>query len=130
MATGVLVFTGTPPFTVNFSIKNLATGDVTAESITTGSYEWNINFPDYILSSVGPHLISVESFKDASLCPPLPSDIGTASYWVDVAETAAIVPFERREHYCVGDVLHFQLEGNAPWRVEYVLIFLYSRTTY
>ena len=36
-----------------------------------------------------------------------------------VAETAAIVPFSRREHYCVGDAIPFQLEGTPPWTVTY-----------
>ena len=38
-----------------------------------------------------------------------------------MAETAVIVPFDRREDYCVGEALQFQLEGSPPWRVKYVI---------
>jgi len=53
------------------------------------------------------------------MCQPSPVESGSQSFRVDVAETAAIVPFERREDFCVGDVLHFQLEGKAPWKIHY-----------
>jgi len=38
---------------------------------------------------------------------------------VDVAETAAIFPFDSRQDFCVGDVSQFQLEGIPPWTIGY-----------
>ncbi|KAJ7170021.1 hypothetical protein C8R46DRAFT_1162713 [Mycena filopes] len=75
----------------------------------------------YEFKSIGPHLVVLESVSDASSCPQAPLDPISASIWVDVAETAAIIPVDRREHYCVGHVSQFQLEGVPPWTIGYTI---------
>lgn len=115
---GTIVLSGKPPFKVSFVIKNVASSETRTETVEFSSNEWKVQFPSYIFNTVGPHVVTLQSFEDASLCPPSLVDTGRRTFWIDVAETAAIVPFERRDDFCVGDVLQFQLEGNAPWRVE------------
>lgn len=114
---GVLVLHGTPPFLVNLSIKSFASSEVQTHTVTVDNREWRVNIPDYIFNIVGPHQITIDSVTDAANCPPAEPDIARQTLWVDVAETAAIVPFERRNEYCVGEVIHFQLEGSSPWHV-------------
>lgn len=115
----VLVLKGTPPFTLSIAVRNLAEGETHNVQIITNDYEWAVNIPDYVFRTIGPHVVAVEKIRDASMCDELGA-AGERSLWVDVAETAAIIPLERRVDYCVGDVLNFQLEGTAPWQVGYV----------
>lgn len=115
---GTIVFNGQSPFTLELSIKNLASSETRLETVVVNSHEWKVQFSDYEFTTVGPHLVTIESVTDSTPCPQAPADTTKQSFWVDVAETAAIVPYDRHEDFCVGDVLHFQLEGNAPWRVE------------
>jgi len=77
----------------------------------------SVNVPGYKFSSVGSTLITIDSVQDSSPCSQAELDSLKSSLWVDVAETAAIVPFDRREDYCEGDILSFQLEGTPPWTV-------------
>jgi len=56
---------------------------------------------------------------DTSNCDQAALDPLLRSIWIDVAETAAIIPFERREDICVGEVTQFQLEGIPPWTIGY-----------
>ena len=114
----ILVLHGQPPFKVRLAIKNLAISSMVTETVEVSLHEWELELPDYTFETVGPHIITIESFEDASMCHPSPVESGSQSFRVDVAETAAIVPFERREDFCVGDVLHFQLEGKAPWKIQ------------
>jgi len=114
-----LVLTGTPPFSVELTIKNLASSEVRTEKFRTSDTEWKLSVPDYRFDTVGPHVITIDAVHDASKCAQAEPDVARRSLWVDVAETAAIIPLERRGDYCVGDVLNFQLEGNAPWRINY-----------
>ncbi|KAJ7631073.1 hypothetical protein FB45DRAFT_979222 [Roridomyces roridus] len=116
---GVVLFDGAPPFKLDLSIKNFGTSNVEHVQIETSESSWKIDLPAYEFKSIGPHLIVIESVEDASGCPQAPLDPLSSSVWVDVAETAAIIPFDRREHYCVGDVAQFQLEGIPPWTVGY-----------
>jgi nucleoporin POM152 len=116
-----IVLRGTPPFLIQLSIRNLASSDVKVEKIEINKFEWKVDLPKYHFKTIGPHLVTLESVEDASGCPQVETDLAKQSFWVDVAETAAIVPFDRREEFCVGDILHFQLEGTPPWRVQYVL---------
>ncbi|KEP54240.1 putative nucleoporin [Rhizoctonia solani 123E] len=114
----VLSLTGTPPFTLSVAVRNLAEGETHHTQIVTNDHEWAINVPDYMFRTIGPHQVAIERIRDASQC----AELGSASerlLWIDVAETAAIIPLERRVDYCVGDVLNFQLEGTAPWQVGY-----------
>jgi nucleoporin POM152 len=105
---------------LNLSIKNVATSDIQLVDVDVDSPEWKVNIPTHVLQTVGPHIITIESFEDSSSCSPSLLNSNRQSFRIDVAETAAIVPFDRREDWCVGDVLQYQLEGNAPWRVELV----------
>ncbi|KAJ7446510.1 hypothetical protein B0H11DRAFT_1879516 [Mycena galericulata] len=114
---GLVIFEGTPPFRLGLSIKNFGTSHVETTTIETFESSWRIDLPAYEFKSIGPHLVVLESVSDASSCPQAPLDPLSSSVWVDVAETAAIIPVDRREHYCVGDVAQFQLEGNPPWTI-------------
>jgi len=114
---GTLVFEGTPPFLVSLSIKNVAASHVDHKVLEVMDHTWKIDLPSYEFKSIGPHFIVVESLEDASGCAHAALDPVASSIWVDVAETAAIVPFDRREDYCVGDVTQFQLEGIPPWSI-------------
>ncbi|KAJ7727833.1 hypothetical protein DFH07DRAFT_970045 [Mycena maculata] len=118
---GSVLFEGTPPFRLGLSIKNFGTSHVETMTIETSESSWRIDLPAYEFKSIGPHLVVLESVSDASSCPQAPLDPLSRSVWVDVAETAAIIPFDRREHYCVGDVTQFQLEGIPPWTVGYTI---------
>lgn len=118
---GMVVLEGTPPFRLRLSIKNLAASQVEMKTVEVGDNVWKIDLPSYSFKSMGPHLISIESVQDASNCAQAVLDPLTNSIWVDVAETAAIIPFDRREDFCVGDVSQFQLEGTPPWTIGYVL---------
>ncbi|KAF8336634.1 uncharacterized protein EI90DRAFT_3046569 [Cantharellus anzutake] len=116
---GIVILHGQPPFKLDLAIKDLATSSVVTESVEVSSHEWKLELPNYTFKTVGPHIITIESFEDSSQCPPSTVELGPQSFRIDVAETAAILPFERREDFCVGDVLQFQLEGNAPWKIDY-----------
>lgn len=114
---GSIMLSGTPPFRVQLSIKNLAASDVYHETVVLNEPSWKLNVPAYIFKSIGPHVVAIESVQDASGCAQAAPDPMSKSIWLDVAETAAIVPFDRKEHYCVGDVSRFQLEGTPPWTI-------------
>ncbi|KAJ7110070.1 hypothetical protein C8R44DRAFT_271693 [Mycena epipterygia] len=116
---GLVLFEGTPPFRLGLSIKNFGTSHVETMTIETFESSWKIDLP-YEFKSIGPHLVVLESVSDASSCPQAPLDPLSSSVWVDVAETAAILPLDKRD-YCVGDVSQFQLEGVPPWTVGYTI---------
>ncbi|EGN93112.1 hypothetical protein SERLA73DRAFT_116213 [Serpula lacrymans var. lacrymans S7.3] len=110
---------GTPPFQLQLSIKNLATNKVHREKIEIYESLWRVDLSSYRFMSIGPHLVTIESIQDASRCEQATLDALHRSIWVDVAETAAIIPFDKREDICVGEVTQFQLEGTPPWTVGY-----------
>lgn len=116
---GVIVFEGKAPFIVSFSIHNLASSETRQEIKEFTSHEWHLSFPEYTFSTVGSYLITINSVRDASSCEEVVDETTQRSIWVDVAETAMIVPYERRTDVCVGDLLQFQLEGMAPWTITY-----------
>lgn len=113
----LVVLEGTPPFQLELSIKNLAASHVDRQTIEVYDHTWKINLQNYQFKSIGPHLIVIESVADASHCAHAALDPLASSIWVDVAETAAIVPVDRRENFCVGEVAQFQLEGTPPWSI-------------
>lgn len=117
-ADGTVVLKGTPPFILELSVKNLASSEVHEEVVEISSHEWILNIPHYIFRTVGSHLVVIDSIRDASNCPHSNLDVGRRQLWIDVAESAVIVPFDRREDYCVGEALQFQLEGTPPWRIQ------------
>jgi nucleoporin POM152 len=117
---GAIVLEGIPPFKLDLSIKNLASSETYQKIIETTSYEWKLDIPSYSFRTVGPHLVTIDAIRDGSKCQQSDLDTSRQSQWIDVAETAVIVPFDRREDYCVGEALQFQLEGSPPWRVKYV----------
>lgn len=117
---GTIIFEGTPPFKLRLIIKNVASSLVDTRTIETYNMIWKIDLPSYTFQAVGPHLILIDSVSDASGCDHASLDPLESTVWVDVAETAAILPFDRREDYCVGDVAQFQLEGIPPWSIKYV----------
>ncbi|KAF9074850.1 hypothetical protein BDP27DRAFT_1415766 [Rhodocollybia butyracea] len=116
---GMVVLQGTPPFQLEISIKNLATSHIERRTVEVFEHSWKLNIQNYQFASVGPHLVVIESVADASHCPHASLDPLASSIWVDVAETATIVPVDRREDFCVGEVVQFQLEGTPPWSIGY-----------
>lgn len=116
-ADGVIVLQGAAPFRINLSVRNLAASEVYHEVVETNDHVWKLNVPAYTFKSIGPHRVTIESIQDGSGCEQAAPDPLYRTLWVDVAETAAIVPFDRREHFCVGDVSQFQLEGTPPWTI-------------
>ena len=117
---GFVVLEGTPPFSLLLSIKNLAASHVDTKTIQVPTNVWRLDLPSYTFTSIGPHLISIETVTDSSNCEQAALDPLLRSIWIDVAETAAIIPFERREDICVGEVTQFQLEGIPPWSIGFV----------
>ena len=113
----LIALDGKPPFHIGLSVKNLAASEIHHQTVETWDHSWKVNLPNYVFTSTGPYLVTIECVKDASSCPQAPSDPLQTSIWVDVAESAAIVPFDRREHFCVGDITQFQLEGIPPWTI-------------
>ncbi|CAK5264964.1 unnamed protein product [Mycena citricolor] len=118
---GLVLLEGSPPFRLELSVKNFGTSHVEHVTMETYDSSFKLNLPSYEFKSVGPHLVVIESVSDASNCPQAPLDPLYSSVWVDVAETAAIIPLDRREHYCVGEVSTFQLEGLSPWTIWYTM---------
>ncbi|KZV76955.1 hypothetical protein PENSPDRAFT_597464 [Peniophora sp. CONT] len=116
---GTVALEGTPPFSLTLSVKNIASGDVYTESVTVNSYSWRLDLPSYTFKSVGHHVITIESVSDAAGCEQTPTHPRERTISVDVAESAAIVPYDRREHFCAGETAQFQLEGIPPWTVGY-----------
>ena len=114
---GLLVLHGRAPFVVRFSIKNMASSEVHKELRELHTNEWNLDFPSYTFKTVGPHQVTIDSVHDASSCDEQIPDPLKRTLWVDVAETAMIVPYERRQDVCVGELLQFQLEGTPPWQI-------------
>jgi nucleoporin POM152 len=117
---GLIALEGTPPFTINLSIKNLAAGETYTTSVEVSGMSWRIDLPNYTFKNIGPYLVTIDSVQDVSRCDQTMPDPLYRSIWADVVETATIVPFERREHFCEGEVSQFQLEGNPPWTIGYV----------
>jgi nucleoporin POM152 len=133
--TGLVLLEGTPPFTVELTIKSLAASEVQKRVVEVTERIWRLDVPTYTFAAIGPHVIRIESVQDASRCKEAPPDPVAQTLWVDVAESAAIVPLDRRSDYCVGDVSKFQLEGIPPWTVgsafeqlTFSLTSTYSRT--
>lgn len=118
---GLIVLEGRPPFTLKLSIKDLAASQVQFETVSVSDRIWNVNLPSYVFKSIGPHLIKIESVVDSSNCAQTALDPLYGSIWVDVAETAAIIPIDRRRDVCVGEVTQFQLEGIPPWTVGFII---------
>jgi len=121
---GTIVFEGSPPFTLTLSIKNIAASHINKQTITVPTNMWRLNLPSYSFTSIGPHLVTLETVTDSSGCEQAALDPLHRSIWIDIAETAAIIPFEKREDICVGDVTQFQLEGIPPWSITYYSSFL------
>lgn len=115
----VVLFDGTPPFDIRLRIKNIVTSHVETVTLTTYDSAWKVDVPGYTFSSIGAHLVTIEAVQDASRCLQAALDPLQSSIWVDVAETAAIFPFDRRQDFCVGDISQFQLEGIPPWTIGY-----------
>lgn len=116
-ADGLVLLEGTPPFQLQLSIKNLAASQVHITTVELSETVWKVDLPSYHFKSIGPHLITIESVQDASHCAQATLDPLHRSIWIDVAETAAIIPFDRKEDFCVGEISQFQLEGIPPWTI-------------
>lgn len=118
---GVVALEGTAPFQLKLSIRNLATSAIHYALVELQDTTWRLDIPSYTFHSIGPHLVTIESVQDASHCEQAVPDPLFRSIWVDIAETAAIVPFDRRQDFCVGEAIQFQLEGTPPWSIGYTI---------
>jgi len=116
---GLVGLEGSPPFYLVLSIKNIAASQVDRRMIQVPTNNWRLDLLSYTFSTIGPHLVSIETVTDSSGCEQAALDPLHRSIWVDVAETAAIIPIEKGEDICVGDVTQFQLEGIPPWTITY-----------
>jgi nucleoporin POM152 len=113
----VIQLDGTPPFQLALSVRNLAASHVHRETVEVQEKMWRLHLPSYHFTSIGPHQITIESVQDSSRCEQIELSPLHRSIWVDVAESAAIVPFDKRVDFCVGDMTQFQLEGKPPWSI-------------
>ena len=118
---GLILLEGTPPFLLDIVIRNLASSHIDRQTVQVSTNSWKLDLPHYSFSSIGPHRITLQSVKDSSNCAPAKLDL-SESIRIDVAETAAIIPFERRQDICVGEMVQFQLEGIPPWTIRFVFV--------
>ncbi|OAX42996.1 hypothetical protein K503DRAFT_241063 [Rhizopogon vinicolor AM-OR11-026] len=116
---GVIQLDGTPPFQLALSVRNLAASQVYKETVEVHDKTWRLHLPSYQFTSIGPHQITIESVADSSHCEQTELNPLRRSIWVEVAESAAIIPFDKRVDFCAGDVTQFQLEGKPPWSIGY-----------
>ncbi|TFY82279.1 hypothetical protein EWM64_g1741 [Hericium alpestre] len=116
---GVVLLEGTPPFELTVAIRSLAESANYVETVTVLGNSWKLDLSSYKFEAVGQHRVTIESVRDASHCEEVITDPRARAIWVDVAESAAITPLERREHFCIGDTAQFQLQGIPPWTVGY-----------
>lgn len=136
----IVLLTGQAPFKLSLSIKNFATNEVLHEIVEVHGHEWkgesvgddqpfsinavylcsSVNLPSYHFNSMGATMVTIDAVADSSPCSEEVTLQHRRSIWVDVAETAAVVPFDTKTDYCVGDAVSFQLEGTPPWTVKYV----------
>jgi len=80
---------------------------------------WKLDIPSYHFASIGPYQVTIETVHDSSRCEQAKLDPLRRSIWIDVAETAAVIPLDKKKDFCVGDVTQFQLEGTPPWTIGY-----------
>lgn len=116
---GIVIFEGTPPFTLALSVKDIAASEVETKVIKVHDHIWRLSIPSYRFKSIGSYLVTIESVADTSDCAQSALNSMFNTIWVDVAETAAIIPIDRRSDICAGDTVQFQLEGIPPWTVGY-----------
>ncbi|KAG9314090.1 hypothetical protein JVU11DRAFT_4871 [Chiua virens] len=116
---GTILLEGTPPFQLHLSIKNLAASKVRHETVEVHDKVWKLDISSYYFQSIGPYQVTIESVHDSSNCEQAELDPSRRSIWIDVAETAAIIPLDSKKDFCIGDVSQFQLEGTPPWTIGY-----------
>ncbi|KAF9245820.1 hypothetical protein BU15DRAFT_85502 [Melanogaster broomeanus] len=116
---GTVLLEGTPPFQLQLSIRNLAASKVRKETVEVHDKVWKLDLPSYYFTSIGPYQVTIESVHDSSHCEQAELDPLRRSTWIDVAETAAIIPFDKKMDFCIGEVTQFQLEGTPPWTIGY-----------
>jgi nucleoporin POM152 len=113
---GIVILEGAPPFRLHLTIKHMSTRQVDSLSVDVPHHTWKVDIPSYTFKTIGPHLISIESVSDVSNCAHVVAlKSPSRSIFVDVSAGAAIVPYDQREHFCVGETASFHLEGIAPW---------------
>ena len=114
---GLIELEGSPPFSLVLSIKNIAASQVDQRTVQVLTNQWRLDLSSYTFTTIGPHLVGIDTITDSSGCEQAALDPLHHSIWVDVAETAAIIPIVKGEDKCVGDVTQFQLEGIPPWTI-------------
>lgn len=115
---GLVYLEGQAPFYLDLTIRSLTTSSIHHETVEIRESQWTVSLPNYVFTSIGAHSVTIDSVRDSSTCQQITRTTDKRVLWVDVAESATIVPFDRREHICVGESTQFQLEGIPPWTIE------------
>ncbi|CAK9785517.1 hypothetical protein CC85DRAFT_329236 [Cutaneotrichosporon oleaginosum] len=118
--------TGKAPFVLQLGVRRPASAEVVPHTVKVSGHEWKVELPELILSDVGRYEVSLLEMSDSSGCAYVFEDAAVLSTFVDVVETARVVPISHDVDVCVGDTLDFLLQGTAPWIVEYT----WDRRTY
>jgi nucleoporin POM152 len=114
---GTIILEGLPPFYVELSLQSLATGEIREDRVQIWESSWKASIPDFKFDTVGTYLLIIKNVFDNSECVEAIDQQPARSLLITVAETAALVPYETKSEFCVGDMLKFQLEGKPPWEI-------------
>ncbi|WFD44392.1 hypothetical protein MPSI1_003060 [Malassezia psittaci] len=120
---------GTPPFEVHMTLHaDAASGMQASDAITSYSftevvhkthYTPHLDTDQFVFGASGRWVLRVDSVKDATHCAAEFDQLPMVQF--DVVETAGITPQSARTDYCVGEQIHYVLQGMSPWTIEYTL---------
>ncbi len=107
-----VVLRGQPPFTLDIEVFGPGTNKPIKHTIEgIMDREWPIALEDYTFDRSGTFVVSVVGVRDGSQCTAEVTEDDVKTMVVEVVEPAQIMAVDRREHYCVGDMLEFKLQG-------------------
>ncbi len=125
--------TGQPPFTLSLSVSHESNGKTDRlyfENIDTNNFILNENIYDQL--TLGKHTVTIEEVTDGNGCAQdkLASinskyrEYGSSSNPNSVLISVSDIPKIRkrdvgRNHYCVGDIVKFDMTGVSPFNVTY-----------
>ena len=105
---------GQAPFDIRLSIRNTRRGRPEIMEVSDiKQKKWQLDRPDYFFRETGSYEIKIISVADASGCdwePPEDEDVVTH---IDVVEPASIKAVDPKVDYCVGETLHYLLQGES-----------------
>ena len=114
-----ITLVGTPPFSVEISIRHHATTKpeiISIPNIETRTYPFQI---PHRLLALGSHAVTIRKVQDANGCQRV-TEYDGSSVQVNVVDIPSISPLEASTDYCVGDRISFTLSGTPPFNVFYV----------